>query len=190
MQMDQWTRVGAAVVLGGVLLILSTSHVVALRVGDHAPAFSLPATTAEKVSLADYQGKKPVVRFFYLWAFNPVWTQEVLASQLDLHKLEAAGARVLGVSVDEPEANKAWAKMMGITYPLLSDTRRETAKAYDVLFDDPQLVEDPATIRRYIRAKRAWFVIDKAGVIRFAQTTEPRALIPNDEILKALRELQ
>jgi hypothetical protein len=72
MQMDQWTRVGAAVVLGGVLLILSTSHVVALRVGDHAPAFSLPATTAEKVSLADYQGKKPVVLFFYLWAFNPV----------------------------------------------------------------------------------------------------------------------
>jgi peroxiredoxin (alkyl hydroperoxide reductase subunit C) len=114
----------------------------------------------------------------------------VLAFQLDLHKFEAAGAQVLGVCVDEPEVNKAWAKTMGLTYPLLSDTRREMAKAYDVLFDDPQLVEDPATIRRYIRAKRAWFVIDKAGVIRFAQMTEPTVLIPNDAILKALRELK
>jgi len=114
----------------------------------------------------------------------------VLAFQLDLHKFEAAGAQVLGVCVDEPEVNKAWAKTMGLTYPLLSDTRREMAKAYDALFDDPQLVEDPATIRRYIRAKRAWFVIDKAGVIRFAQTTEPTVLIPNDAMLKALRELK
>ena len=72
MQMDQWTRVVAAVVLGGVLLLLSASHVPALQVGDQAPDFSLPATTAATVSLADYLGKKPVVLFFYLWAFNPV----------------------------------------------------------------------------------------------------------------------
>ena len=97
---------------------------------------------------------------------------------------------MLGVSVDEPEANKAFARTLGITYPLLSDTRREVAKAYGALFDDPQQVENPATIRRYVRAQRAWFVIDKGGIIRFAQTTEPRVLIPNDEILKALRELQ
>jgi peroxiredoxin len=45
----------------------------------------------------------------------------VLAFQLDLHKFEAAGAQVLGVCVDEPEVNKAWAKTMGLTYPLLSD---------------------------------------------------------------------
>ena len=94
------------------------------------------------------------------------------------------------MSVDENEANKAWAKMMGITYPLLSDTRRQMAKAYGVLYDDPKLVEDPATIRRYIRAKRAWFVIDKGGVIRFVKTTKPTVLVPNDELLKVLRELK
>jgi glutaredoxin-dependent peroxiredoxin len=97
---------------------------------------------------------------------------------------------VLGVSVDEPEANKAFARTLGITYALLSDTRREVAKAYGALFDDPQLVENPAMIRRYGRAQRAWFVIDQGGIIRFAQTTEPKVLIPNDHILKALRELQ
>jgi len=72
MQMGQWTRVGTVVVLSGVLLLLSTRQVLALHVGDHAPDFSLPATTAETVSLADYLGKKPVVLFFYLWAFNPM----------------------------------------------------------------------------------------------------------------------
>ena len=72
MQMGQWTRVGAVVVLGDVLLLLSTSQVLALHVGDRAPDFSLPATTAETVSLADYLRKKPVVLFFYLWAFNSV----------------------------------------------------------------------------------------------------------------------
>ena len=61
-----------AVVWGGVLLILSSGHALALQVGDKAPDFSLPATTAEKVSLADYLGKKPVVVFFFLWAFNPI----------------------------------------------------------------------------------------------------------------------
>ena len=91
--------------------------------------------------------------------------------------------------MDEPEANKAFARTLGITYPLLSDTRREVAKAYGALFDNPQLVEIPAIIRRYGRAQRAWFVIDQGGIIRFAQTTEPKVLIPNDEILKALREL-
>ena len=94
------------------------------------------------------------------------------------------------MSVDEPEANKAFARTLGITYPLLSDTQREVAKAYGALFDDPQLVENPVMRRRYFRAQRAWFVIDKGGIIRFAQTTEPRVLIPNDEILKALRELK
>ena len=72
MHMSQWTRVVTAVMLGGVLHLLDPGHVLALQVGDQAPDFSLPATTAETVSLAEYLGKKPVVLFFYLWAFNPV----------------------------------------------------------------------------------------------------------------------
>ena len=97
---------------------------------------------------------------------------------------------MLGVSVDVNDANKAFAEKMGITYPLLSDSRRQMTKAYGVLYDDPKLAQDPATIARYLRAQRAWFVIDKQGVIRFAQTNEPRDLIPNDDILKVLNELK
>ena len=94
------------------------------------------------------------------------------------------------MSVDVNDANKAWAEKMGITYPLLSDARRQMTKAYGVLYDDPKLAQDPATITRYLRAQRAWFVIDKNGVIRFAQTNEPRDLLPNDEILKVLSQLK
>ena len=95
------------------------------------------------------------------------------------------------MSVDFNDANKAWAEKMGVTYPLLSDTRRQMAKAYGVLFDDPKMAEDPQQIRRYLRAKRAWVVIDKEGVIRYMRTNEPRDWQPpNDEILKVLSELK
>jgi peroxiredoxin len=98
---------------------------------------------------------------------------------------------VLGVSVDFNDANKAWVEKIGVTYPLLSDVRRQMTKAYGVLYEDPTMAEDPQRIPLYLRAKRAWFVIDKEGVIRYAKTTEPQDFQPpNDDILKVLSELK
>lgn len=97
---------------------------------------------------------------------------------------------MLGVSVDFGDANKAWAEKIGVTYPLLSDTRRQMSRAYGVLYDDPAMANDPQKVPLYLRSKRAWFVIDKEGVIRFAKTTEPRDIIPNDEILQVLQTLK
>jgi len=98
---------------------------------------------------------------------------------------------VLGVSVDFNDANKAWAEKLGLTYPLLSDTRRQMAKAYGVLYDDAKMVEDPQQIGRYLRTKRAWVVLDKEGVVRYTKTNEPRDWKPpNDEILKVLSGLK
>jgi peroxiredoxin len=110
-----------------------------------------------------------------------------LAFQLDLPKFEALNAQVLGISVDFNDANKAWAEKLGLTYPLLSDLRRETARAYGVLFDDPAMAADPKRIPVYLRAKRSWFVIDTTGVVRYIN--ESRELIPNDEILGVLQKL-
>lgn len=59
-----------AMLLISALLWLSSSPAIALEVGDKAPDFALPATTTERVSLADYLGKKHVVVFFYLYAFT------------------------------------------------------------------------------------------------------------------------
>ena len=94
------------------------------------------------------------------------------------------------MSVDFNDANKAWAETLGVTYPLLSDMRRQVSRTYGVLYDDPSMVHDSKRIPLYLRSKRAWFVIDKAGIIRFARTTAPGDLVPNDEILEVLKTLE
>jgi hypothetical protein len=70
MRRNRSTPVVIAMLLSAILLLLNSSPAMALQAGDKAPDFSLPATTAEKISLADFVGKKPVVVFFYLYAFS------------------------------------------------------------------------------------------------------------------------
>ena len=94
------------------------------------------------------------------------------------------------MSVDFNDANIAWAEKLGLTYPLLSDMRRQVSKDYGVLFDDAAMAASPKKIPIYLRSKRAWFLIDKEGVVRFAQVSAPRDLLPNDDLLKAIRSLQ
>ena len=76
-----------------------------------------------------------------------------------------------------------------MTYPLLSDLQRLTTRAYGVLYNDPKLAENPQTIPVYLRAKGAWFVIDKTGVIRAAKIVPVNELIPTADILQVLQAL-
>jgi peroxiredoxin len=96
----------------------------------------------------------------------------------------------LGISVDFSAANKAWAEKIGLTYPLLSDTRRQMSRAYEMLFDDPAMANDPQKIPLYLRSKRAWVILDKEGVIRYIKTTDPKTTNINDELLQALQALK
>ncbi len=68
--------------------------------------------------------------------------------------------------------------------------RRQIARAYGVLNDDPALANDPARIGGYLRAKRSWFIVDKDGIVRYARVTDPRGLVPNDEMLEVLSKLK
>ena len=70
MRISRWQRLVVAVLLSAVILSIGVSHALALQVGDKAPDFTLPGTTAEEIKLADYVGKKPVVLFFYIGAFT------------------------------------------------------------------------------------------------------------------------
>jgi peroxiredoxin Q/BCP len=70
METNRWQRLVVAVLLSVVILSIGVSHALALQVGDKAPDFTLPGTTAEEIKLADYMGKKPVVVFFYIGAFT------------------------------------------------------------------------------------------------------------------------
>lgn len=96
----------------------------------------------------------------------------------------------MGVSVDFNDANIAWAEKLGLTYPLLSDMRRQLSKSYESLFDNPEMANDPKKIPVYLRSKRAFFIIDKEGMIRFAKIAAPREFTPpSDEMLKILKDL-
>ena len=165
------------------LLVAQSSQ--ALQVGDKAPDFSLPATTGT-VKLSDFVGKKNLVVFFYIGAFTNLWTQEALAFQLDLPKFEAENTQVLGVSVDFNDTNRAWADKLGLTYPLLSDAQRKMATAYETLNENAALIKTPG-VAAYLRSKRAWFVIDKLGVIRYMKIESP-SLIPGDELLDVVKK--
>ncbi len=113
-----------------------------------------------------------------------------MAFQLDLPKFEAANAQVLGVSVDFNAANTVFAEKLGLTFPLLSDTRRVMTRAYGALNDNPALAGDAKRIAGYLRAKRSWFIIDREGVVRYANVGDPRGIMPNDELLEVLQKLK
>jgi len=70
MQMRRWISIFMVVLVSVALLFLNVGDVMALKVGDKAPDFTLSSTTGEKISLSQYQGKKPVVLYFYLFAFG------------------------------------------------------------------------------------------------------------------------
>lgn len=97
-------------------------------------------------------------------------------------QFEAAGAQVVGVSADHVSTLEGWKKQNKISYTLLSDFRRTMLPAYDALVTD-----EKSPIYRY--AKRAYFVIDKNGVVRWMKVeANPLDLLDPAEVLKALKD--
>ena len=102
---------------------------------------------------------------------------------MDLPKYESLDTQVLGVSVDVPGALRAFAEKLGLTYPLLSDFSRETVKKYGVMYDNPNEA-------RFRMAKRAYFVIDKQGIIRYMHSMEEaRHLLDPEEIFNTVKTI-
>lgn len=96
-------------------------------------------------------------------------------------QFEAAGAQVVGVSADVPQTLDAWKKVNPITHLLLSDFRRQMLPAYGAMVTD-----EKSPIYRY--AKRAYFVIDRHGIVRWAKVQDNALdLLNPEEILAALK---
>ena len=76
--------------------------------------------------------------------------------------------------------------MLGLTYPLLSDGQRAMSRAYQSLYDDPEMVKGNR-VGAYMRSKRSWFVIDKQGIIRYIKIESP-TLIPGDDLLEIVKK--
>ena len=156
-----------------------------VKVGDKAPDFSLKSKNApgEKdglglatVKLGDQLGKKPIVLLFFPLAFTGVCTKEMCEVSAGLKAYEQLGAEVLGISVDSPFAQAAWAEKEKINIPLLSDLNKEAAKVYGTLIPDLAGLGSVSA--------RAAFVIGKDGKVKYAEITPSVKELPNFEKIK------
>ena len=130
-----------------------------VKVGDTAPDFTLVDQDGQAHSLHDYKGKKNVALAFYVWAFSPNCTKQMRNFQENLKKLEVADTQVLGVSIDSPFANKAFADQNSLTFPLLSDMSGKTIREYGLWKEyDRFNTKIPA-------ARRAIYLIDTTGKV-------------------------
>lgn len=149
-----------------------------LSVGDQAPDFSLPfEPSPERVTLSSFKGERNVVVLFFPLAFSSVCTDEVCRMAEDYARWTALDAEVLAISVDSPFVAQKFARETGAAFPVLSDFNREAVRAWDVMY------EDYFGLRGV--AKRAAFVVDRQGVVRYAWVTEDSGELPDFEAIRS-----
>ncbi len=151
-----------------------------VTVGQKAPDFTLADTDRKPRSLKEFAGKKTVL-VFYPGAFTGVCTKEMCSFRDSLAELNGMSAQVVGISVDAPAANKGFAQVHKLTFPLLSDYQRTAVMAYEI----PQV--DFGGLKGYVAAKRSVFVLDGEGTVKYAWVSDDPAVEPNyDEVKKAV----
>ena len=153
----------------------------AIKVGSKAPDFTLKSKNASglvDVKLSSNFGKKNTVLLFFPLAYTSVCTAELCDVTAGLSTFSSLNADVIGVSVDSPFTQEAWAKQEKIQITLASDLNKTVTKAYDVLFPMLAGVGDTAA--------RAAFVIDKHGVVQYSEQTPTPKDLPN---LTAVKEV-
>ncbi len=134
-----------------------------LDVGTPAPDFTLRDQNQQSVSLQDYRGAKNVLLVFFPLAFTGVCQGELDEIRDHLPDYQNDDTHTLAISVGPPPTHKVWAAESGFTFPILSDfwPHGAVSQAYGVFNDDAGF------------SNRGTFVIDRSGIIRFAEMNQP-----------------
>jgi peroxiredoxin len=133
-------------------------------VGAKAPDFTLPNQDRAPITLSEQLQKGPVVLAFFPAAFSGTCTAEMCTFRDQATALNTVNATVLGVSVDTFFALKAWADQQNLHFPLLSDFNKDVIRTYGVVNPDMIGLKDIA--------KRAVFVIDRKGIVRYREVLD------------------
>lgn len=128
-------------------------------------------TEKKKISLGDYKGQNLVILFFPM-AFTSVCTKELCNVRDNLGSYSSLNSAVVGISVDSPFTLGKFREDQQLNFPLLSDFNKEASRAYEAFYDN--FVMDLKGV-----SKRAAFVVDKAGTVRYAEVLENAGELPN-----------
>ena len=133
------------------------------EVGTEAPDFTVRDQNNQEVTLSSFRGERSVLLVFYPFAYSSLCTGELCAVRDDLGDFQNDDVQILAISVDHPFALKSWAENQGFDFPLLSDfwPHGAIARAYGVFNDTRGM------------AVRGTFLVDKAGIVRFAEINGP-----------------
>jgi peroxiredoxin len=127
----------------------------------------------------DFLGKKTVLAFFP-GAFTSFCTREMCTFRDSMQTLNSLNAQVVGISVNDPWTNKAFAEANKLQFPILNDYTRETVRKFNVLH------VDFAGLKGYTAAKRSIFVLDGKGVVRYRWVSEDPGKQPDYDEVKRL----
>lgn len=130
------------------------------EVGQLAPDFRLKGPGGAFYTLSEHRGESPVVLVFYPLAFSPTCSHQLPDLQARVAEMDRLGAVVYGISVDSHWSNTAFARSLHLTFPLLSDWKRETSAAYGVLLPAAGM------------SGRATFVVGKDGRVLMPDVSE------------------
>ena|SRR5687767_7683553 len=153
-----------------------------VEVGQTAPDFSLYDSEKNKLTLSSLQGQNVLLLFFPL-AFTGTCTKELCSVRDNISLYNNAHAKVLGISVDSLHTLAKYKAEQNLNFSLLSDFNKEASASYGVLYQ---------VFGYNMRgvSKRAAFVIDKAGIIRYAEVLENAGELPDfDTINQTLTNL-
>jgi peroxiredoxin len=153
-----------------------------IEVGQQAPDFSIYDSDKKKVSLSDYKGKN-VLLLFFPQAFTGTCTKELCSTRDNIAVYNQANAQVFGISVDSVFTLGKYKEDQQLNFPLLSDFNKEVSAAYGSLYDS--FVFDMKGV-----SKRSAFVIDKNGMVQYAEVLETATDLPDfTAIQKTLADL-
>lgn len=142
-----------------------------IQVGQPAPEFTLYNSDKEKVSLGDFKGKN-VLLLFFPQAFTGTCTKELCSTRDNIALYNQANAQVLGISVDSIFTLGRYKEDQHLNFPLLSDFNKTVSTAYGALYDN--FVFDMQGV-----SKRSAFIVDKEGIIRYAEVLEKATDLPD-----------
>jgi glutaredoxin-dependent peroxiredoxin len=160
----------------------------AIITGNKAPEFTLKSKNQtgeiKDVSLSDFIGKNLVILFYPL-SFTGVCTNEMCSVSEGFEFYSKLNAEVIGISVDSVFTQESWAKQNKITIPLLSDFNKDVCAKFGTLYPNGGFVLGMNGV-----SKRSAFIVDKEGIIRYAEILEDAGQLPNfgkiQEVLKSL----